>query len=65
MCLSFMRYSTWNNDIPLKSRLGVTGPANLCTIYISLNSADPELIFWAYMYLYSLLDSEHQRRLYR
>ena len=51
--------------MPLKSRLGVTGPANLCTIYISLNSADPELIFWAYMYLYSLLDSEHQRRLYR
>jgi len=41
----FSRYSTFKNIMTLKSRLEVTHPANLCTIYTSLNSADLELFF--------------------
>jgi len=43
--LSFSRQLIWKNIVTLNSRLGVTHPANLCTICTWLKSTNPELSF--------------------
>jgi len=54
-----------NNIVTLKSRLGVSHRANLCTVSSSLNSTNAGLFFAAgSMGLSSLLHNELQKTLY-
>jgi len=46
------------NIVILKSRLRVTGQANLCTIYTSLISTDPVLSFLLTVWLYPLSSTQ-------
>jgi len=54
--VSFFRYSTSNNDVSLKSVLGITHCANLCTMCTLLKSFAPDS-----MALYSLVLSNPRK----